>query len=60
MNLILACLLGIVPGILLLLDITSISWPAYVSAITSVVMFCSLIVFDGKKIKKELESRFHV
>lgn len=60
MNLIFACVVGIVPGILLLLDIASVRWPAYVSAITSVLMFCSLIVFDGKKIKKELESRFHV
>lgn len=60
MNLIFACLVGIVPVILLMLDVISVEWPAYVSAITSIVMFCSLIVFDSKKIKKELESRFHV
>lgn len=60
MNLIFACLVGFVPGILLMLDITTIAWPAFVSAISSVVMLCSLMIFDGKKIKKELESRFHV
>lgn len=60
MNLIFACIVGIVPVFLLMLEITSIKWPAYVSAITSILMFCSLIVFDGKKIKKELESRFHL
>ena len=60
MNLVLACLVGFVPGILLTLDITTVAWPTYVSAITSVLMLTSLIVFDGKKIKKELESRFHV
>lgn len=60
MNILLACMIGIVPVILLTLEITIVKWPAYVSAITSIVMFCSLLVFDGKKIKKELESRFHV
>lgn len=60
MNLVFACLVGFVPAILLNLDIITVAWPTYVSAITSVVMLTSLIVFDGKKIKKELESRFHV
>ena len=60
MNLIFSCILGLVPMILLLMDITTIKWPTYVSAITSVVMMSSLLIFDGKKIKKELETRFHV
>lgn len=60
MNIIFACIVGLVPMVFLILDITSVSWPAYVSAITSIVMICSLLIFDGKKIKKELESRFHV
>lgn len=60
MNIIFACIVGLIPGLLLLLNVTSVGWPAYVSAITSALMFSSLIVFDGKKIKKEIESRFHV
>ena len=60
MNLIFACGVGLVPAILLTLDITTVKWPAYVSGITSIVMLCSLVIFDGKKIKKEIESRFHV
>lgn len=60
MNLVFACVVGIIPMFLLMFDVTSTKWPAYASAITSIVMFCSLLIFDGKKIKKELESRFHV
>ena len=60
MNLVLACIVGLIPVVLLMMDITTIQWTAYVSAITSVLMLSSLTIFDGKKIKKELESRFHV
>lgn len=60
MNIVFACMIGLVPVILLTLDIMSVKWTAYVSAITSVVMLFSLLVFDGKKIKKECETRFHV
>lgn len=60
MNLIFACGVGLIPAILLIIDITTVKWTAYVSGITSIVMLCSLVIFDGKKIKKEIESRFHV
>lgn len=60
MNILFACLVGMVPIFLFMLEITTVKWTAYVSAITSIVMLCSLIVFDGKKIKKEIESRFHL
>lgn len=60
MNLVLACIVALVPVVLLMLDIITVQWTAYVSAITSVLMLSSLVIFDAKKIKKELESRFHV
>ena len=60
MNILFACVVGIVPIFLLGMEITTVKWTAYVSAITSIVMLCALLVFDGKKIKKEIKSRFHV
>lgn len=60
MNILFACFVGMVPIVLLMLELVTVKWTAYTSAITSIVMLCSLLVFDGKKIKKELESRFHV
>lgn len=59
-NLLFACAIGIVPVVLLIFEVTTVKWTAYVSAIASILLFCYLIIFDGKKIKKELESRFHV
>lgn len=60
LNVIFACAVGVVPVFLLLFDVTVISWPVYVSAISSLILFSVLLVFDGKKIKKEIESRMHV
>jgi len=60
MNILFACMVGIVPVFLLMIEMITVKWTAYTCAITSIVMFCSLLVFDGRKIKKELESRFHV
>lgn len=60
MNIVLACLIGMVPMILLVTEITTVRWTAYTSAITSIVMMGALLVFDGKKLRKEWESRFHV
>ncbi len=60
MNLLLACTIGLVPVCLLVFEITDVKWTAYASAIASVIMLGILVVFDGKKIKKEWESRFHV
>lgn len=60
LNIIFACAVGIVPIFLLIFDVTRIAWPTYISVITSLIMLSILVVFDGKKIKKEFESRMYV
>lgn len=53
-------MIGLVPGILIILNKVTVFWPSYISVIISVVILVFLIVFNRRQVKNELERRFHI
>lgn len=53
-------LIGLIPGLLVLLDKLHVYFPSYICSILSIVMLIYLFVFNKKIIKDELEKRFHI
>ena len=53
-------IIGLVPGILIIMHKINVYWPSYISVILSIVILVFLFVFDIKQIKEELERRFHI
>lgn len=53
-------MIGLVPGILLILNKVTVLWPSYISVIISIIVLVFLTVFNKKQVKNELERRFHI
>ena len=53
-------LIGLIPGLLILLDKLHVYFPSYICSIFSIVMLIYLFVFNNKIIKDEVEKRFHI
>lgn len=53
-------MIGLVPGILLILDKVTVYWPSYISVIISIIILAFLFVFNKRQVKNELERRFHI
>ena len=53
-------IIGLVPGILIIMHKINVYWPSYISVILSIIILVFLLVFDIKQIKSELERRFHI
>ena len=53
-------MIGLVPGILLILNKVTVAWPSYISVIISVIILVFLTVFNKRQVKNELERRFHI
>lgn len=53
-------MIGLVPGILLILNKVTVVWPSYISVIISVIILVFLTVFNKRQVKNELERRFHI
>ncbi len=53
-------IIGLIPGLLIIIDKVTIFWPSYISVIVSIVILVFLLVFDIKQVKGELERRFHI
>jgi len=58
--LIIDILFGIVPLILLLLDIVNVVYPTLICVVESVISLSILILFEGKALKAEIVRRMHV
>lgn len=52
--------IGLVPGILLLFNVLTVVWPAYISVIVSIVIICFILVFNRRQLTDELTRRFHI
>lgn len=52
--------MGLVPGILLIFNVVSVKWPAYISVVLSLLIICFLLVFNRHQLKTELARRFHI
>lgn len=57
---ILIALLGFIPLLLMALGLTTVSWPAIVSALYSGISLVSLFIFADASTKKELRKRFNL
>ena len=53
-------MIGLVPGVLLIFNKVSVTWPSYISVILSIVILVFLTVFNKRQVKNELERRFHI
>lgn len=53
-------LIGLVPGVFLLLKLVTVLWPSYISVIISIVILVVLIVFNKRQVKNELKRRLHI
>lgn len=53
-------MIGLVPGVLLIVNKVSVKWPSYISVIISIVILVFLFVFNKRQVKNELERRFHI
>ncbi len=58
--LIIDILFGIVPLILLLLDVVKIVYPSLICVVGSVISLTILIIFEGKALKAEIVRRIHL
>lgn len=54
------CILGIIPSILNLCNVTKVEWPSTVCLFVSVSVFTGLFFLKGKSSIKELKRRFHI
>lgn len=53
------CLIGIIPLLLILIDVVTVEWPSMISVILSIFMVLLLAIFNRKSFTKELTRRFH-
>lgn len=53
-------MIGLVPGILLIFNKVTVTWPSYIAVIISVIVLVFLTVFNKRQVKNELERRFHI
>lgn len=44
-------MIGLVPGILLILNKVTVAWPSYISVIISVIILVFLTVFNKRQVK---------
>lgn len=58
--LLLSCLFGLSPAILLAVGLESVSYFALASVVISVVMLAALILFEGAALRSELHRRMHL
>ncbi|MEG1892731.1 MAG: DUF6320 domain-containing protein [Bacilli bacterium] len=54
------CMVGLVPGILIILNIVHVRWPSIISVVTSIIIISFLIVFNRKQLENELTRMFHI
>ncbi len=52
--------LGIIPLVLLLLNIIKTAWPSAICAASSFITLAALVIFNGPAFKEELSRRFHI
>ena len=52
--------MGLLPGILLLFDIVTVSWPSYICVITSIVILLFIYTFNKRQLKNEIKRRLHI
>ena len=55
-----ASVLGLIPGLLIILNKLYVNIPSYICSIFSIVMLIYLLVFNKKIVRNELEKRFHI
>lgn len=53
-------LIGLVPGLLVLLKTVTIVWPSYVSFIYSILTLMGMIFLPSKNAREEFKRRFHI
>lgn len=53
-------LFGIIPLVLMLLDVVTIPYPSIVCVVTSIISLSTLILFEGKALKAEIVRRMHI
>jgi len=53
-------LIGLIPGLLLILDVTFIHWPSVVSFLYSSITLLGIIFLPSKSSREEFKRRFHI
>lgn len=53
-------LIGLIPGVLIILNIVDVIWPSYISVILSITILVFLLIFNKRQVRNELVRRFHI
>lgn len=59
-NIIIVCIYGLLPFIVLCMHKIHVGWPALVSGILSIVTLTAYIIFDTKNTKNQMSRKFHL
>lgn len=59
-NLILMCILGLIPLLLNVLSVTHEKWPSRSTAIYAIITLAAMFILSTKETKEELKRRFHI
>lgn len=54
------CMLGIIPGILLLVNCVTVELPSVICFAVSVLLMLALVIFQFRAVRNELKKKFHI